>query len=414
MSDRYLLFGSSRDRLEYLQSTRPDSRVVVVDDPRVLGLKRFDKTVQDYPVVEKVLPVDIYGGRAWLDDIRAEHGAKAFVAVLPGLEYPSVAAAIAAAELKLPGAGADAAYIHRHKERLLDCAEAAGLATPRSRVVSSLRDLLAFEPRGRWVLKPTDRQASVGVQVLEVDADKAAAWNASSEAGEGSHPASLFTRTCLAQDFLDGPEFSVELLLVEGHVVFRNVTGKTVKGGLHPVELGHVVPAAVSQSERDELVDQTCLLVAATGLRTGLVHAEWIVDGTPHLVECAARLPGDSIVELIDLAYGIDLEGAWLAALSGTRMDSLPDHASGAAVIRFLDLSPGRVRKVHTGDLAALAVVRSDLPTVGDEVRDATDSWSRAGELVVTGTDAEDALAKASAALARVEIDVETSIPGRR
>jgi biotin carboxylase len=412
---RYLLVGSARDRLDYLVRTQPSCRVVVVDHPDVLELKHFDRHARDYPIVEKLLPLDIYGDRGWLDLIRAEHSAAQFAAVLPGLEYPSVAAAMAAEMLGLPGAGAKAALLHRHKDALLARAAAAGLATPRSTTVTSLAELKRVSTPERWVLKPADRQASVGVLVLEAGADKTAAWRASQDAGEASHPDDLFRRSFLAQEFLAGLEFSVELLGVDGEAVFGNVTAKTVKQGVHPVELGHVVPAPLPATAYSELLADTNALVRATGLRTGLAHAEWIVDGRPQLVECAARLPGDSIVELIDRAYQMDLEGAWLAALCGEPVGVLPDRASAVAAIRFLELPAGCVRSVAgVVELAHHGVVRTDLPELGARVGEASDSWSRSGEFVVVAATHDEVTARSDAALAALRIEVETDASSRR
>jgi biotin carboxylase len=153
-------------------------------------------------------------------------------------------------------------------------------------------------------------------------------------------------------------------------------------------------------------------LVAATGFRSGILHAEWIIrDGTPHLLECAARLPGDYLPLLLALAYDSDLVRGFLDVLEG-RAPSMAEAPAQAAAIRYLEAAPGTVREIR--GLAAA----QDLPGVigvwmsvapGDTVPEVTSSWSRAGEVVVVGADREEAAARALAAAEAVRVVTDPS-----
>ena len=52
----------------------------------------------------------------------------------------------------------------------------------------------------------------------------------------------------LAERFVDGHEYSVEMLVRGGEPLFVNVTGKQLFPGPRPVELAHVVPADIPLS----------------------------------------------------------------------------------------------------------------------------------------------------------------------
>jgi hypothetical protein len=111
----------------------------------------------------------------------------------------------------------------------------------------------------------------------------------------------------LAEERLAGAEVSVEALVSTGTIVCANITEKTVLTGRYPVGVGHCVPAELPAPVQEELIVDTRLLIESTGFGygCGFIHAEWILaDSTPRLVECAARIPGDDITTLIDLAHG--------------------------------------------------------------------------------------------------------------
>ncbi|HEY0932171.1 MAG TPA: ATP-grasp domain-containing protein, partial [Trebonia sp.] len=319
-------------------------------------------------------------------------------AVIPGLEYGVVGAAALAEYLRLPGAGTDAARTLRDKIALRTAADAAGIAQPRWCEVWSAADVRAFGSGSR-VLKPANRQASIGVQLLDGSDDLDAAWQHTVDADEPlmrarGGPKPRF----LAEDRLSGPEISVEALVSDAQVVFENTTAKTVRPGRYPVELGHLVPGPA----QPRISAAMRALVAATGFRTGTLHAEWIlVEGEPHLVECAGRLPGDEIVPLIDLAYGGSLVADLVTVLSG-RPVARPAVPARAAAVCFLTAGPGLVTRVQ-GQSAARAIAGvTDVRVTahpGDRVADLTSSWDRVGRVIAVGP-APDAAASAAASAA--------------
>jgi biotin carboxylase len=169
------------------------------------------------------------------------------------------------------------------------------------------------------------------------------------------------------------------------------------------------VPACLAPAIDRSLVDCVRRLVDVTGYRDGVLHSEWIlVDGNrPHLIECAARLPGDSIDRLIDLAYGGRLTRDYLAVLEGERPEPAVGHRRGAA-IRFLTASPGTVHQiVGTEHAAAVPGVEevSRFVTAGTAVAPVACSWDRLGHIVATGVDGREAAARVAAAAAMIRIE---------
>jgi biotin carboxylase len=287
-------------------------------------------------------------------------------------------------------------------------------------IAESVLDVDQFRDRygGSCVLKPANRQASLGVQVLDRNNDTIDAWQ------HCTHAAEPMVRSryappgrYLVEQRLDGPEVSVETLVHAGRMGFTNITAKAVQPGISPVEIGHLVPAGLAPGVESALLACVEELVRVTDFRYGVLHSEWIlVDAArPHFVECAARLPGDSIDLLIDLAYGGRFTRDYLAVLEG-RGPVAPRPKRRGAAIRFLTAPTGTVREIAGQELAsALPGVHEVTVTVtpGSTVAPVTSSWSRPGHVIATGADGPEAAHRATAAASLItfEVDEEMACP---
>ncbi|MEV0001811.1 GNAT family N-acetyltransferase [Micromonospora sp. NPDC050980] len=402
-----VMVGCGVALLPALDQALPAASLIVVDDPDVIAARGLRDALRargcvaalrEAPIQDEEAARAAMAGLDLPDDVSV---------VFPGQEYGVVAAAELAHRLGLPGAGPAAARILRDKILLRDAAQQAGLAQPAWTEVTSEADVRAFG-RPSYVLKPANLQASVGVQLLTADDDVAAAWQRTIGADEPAMRAPRrFRPRYLVESRLDGPEMSVEALVHEGEVVFANLTAKSVAGGRHPIELGHVLPAAVAPGLADRLLDDLRTFVKAIGFGSGTLHSEWIlVGGVPHLVECAGRLPGDELIPLLDLAYGGNIVADLVTVLSG-QVPSRPAGAARAACVRFLTAEPGVVVGVHGVDEAAAmpGVVGVRITRApGDRIDPLVSSWDRAGRVIATGPTADAAEAAAEAAARAVTV----------
>ncbi|WP_229399413.1 ATP-grasp domain-containing protein [Micromonospora okii] len=407
-----IVVGASLGTLRWFDEELPAGSVVVVEEPDVISRRGIDRLVGSLSVLSRVVPAEYQTG---LDTdallAREPELAKARL-VVPGLEYAVGAAARLADRLGLPGAGARAADIFSDKHRMRLLAADAGLANPAYELVGGAEEAMAFARRhgGRCVLKPTRRSGSLGVRLVADPAEIPAAWaaTASPEAPPEATDRGLPTEV-LAEQRLDGREHSVELLVADGEVIFGNVTDKRLLAGPLPVETGHTVPSALPEAARRDLLDAAGRLCAAAGFRTGVLHSEWIVvDGVPHLVECAARLPGDMITALISIAYESGFIDAYLRVLRGER-PTLPARPTGAAAVEFLLAEPGTVTGIEGLRPARRVpgVLEVQLDTaVGATVAQVTSSGQRSGHVLVWGADPAEAEQAARAAADEIRITV--------
>ncbi|RKE18367.1 ATP-grasp domain-containing protein [Streptomyces sp. TLI_171] len=393
---------------------QPADSVIYVEEPDVARKRHLAEALQQIDFARELIEWEYHlPGRA--DAFFAAHPDLDPVAVIPAVEYAVPFAARLAERYGLPGAGLGSAQLLRDKHQLRTVAAAAGIANPASEPVRSAAELTDFMTRnpGPVVLKPANRQASVGTRVLHGPAEVEQAWAQCCAQDEGVFvPDRPMELAMLAEQFVSGPEFSVELLVAGGRSVFANTTGKLLYPGPYPIESGHTVPAELPEEQRKSLVAETERLVAAVGFGDGVLHCEWILaDGVPVLVECAGRLPGDSIPDLIEAAYPVRLLRSYFALMSGTPLGPLPERAERATAARFLAPDgPGTVTAVHGMEQAAAAEgVQQAAIGIGPGHRTAglRSSWDRVGIVTALADTPAEArrLADAAAALVRIELD---------
>jgi biotin carboxylase len=180
------------------------------------------------------------------------------------------------------------------------------------------------------VLKPASHAASIGVIRVDTPEQLAAAYAfAARAAGRG-----LESTSVLVEEYLDGPEVSVECVTYRGQTMVVAVTRKTVSAPPFFEELEHSVDAA------DPLLDVVApaarAAIRALGITDGVSHVEMrLVDGRPRLVEVNGRIAGDMIGHLVRLATGIDLPRA-AADIACDRAPDLNPTRSSAAAIHLL------------------------------------------------------------------------------
>lgn len=396
-----------------LAQFQPEGSVIVIDEPDVIRKRELRPKADETPVVRELI--------AW--EYQLEGAADAFynahpdldpAAVAPLQEYATPFAARLAERYGLPTGGHGALRILRDKAVLRRVSRAAGILNPESVEVTGADEVRAFMAThpGPVVLKPTNRQAALGTRILTSADEIDAAWAETTAMDEGVMvPDRGFELHMLVERCIRGREYSVELLVERGRVVFGNVTGKDLYPGARPVELGHLVPADIP-AELDALLRaETDRLLKAVGFGTGIAHCEWIVEeGRPYLVECAGRFPGDGIVDLMDRAYRTDLVRAYWTLMKSEPLPApLPARAPGAAAIRFLHTGAGIVESVSGVEEArALPGVEQCSVAVepGAEARELRSSWDRIGSVVTEAATGAEAVNAAVRALETIEVKV--------
>jgi biotin carboxylase len=409
-----VIVGFVAAALASLSQFQPDGSVIFVEEPDVVRKRQVRDKIAGSTLVQSLIEWEYHlGGKA--DEFYHAHPGLDPAAIVPLVEYATPFAARLAERYGLPGAGYGAAQILRDKALLRQVSRAAGIPNPESARVASPAEVMAFmrEFPGRVVLKPANRQASVGTQVIDDIAEVELAWANCVEQDEGIFvPDRPMELRMLVERYVDGHEYSVEMLVRDGDPLFVNVTGKQLFPGPRPVELTHVVPADIAPDVAALLGDQTRRVVEAVGFLDGIVHCEWIVSGQDaYLVECAGRFAGDGIIELIQRAYPVELVRYYYSVMKGEQLpDVLPQRAKAAAAVRFLAIEPGVVTDVRGVEDAEKApgVFLCDVSVkAGDRFDGLRSSWDRVGDVMVTANSPAEALRLAESAASLVRIEME-------
>jgi biotin carboxylase len=196
-----------------------------------------------------------------------------------------------------------------------------------------------------------------------------------------------------------------------GRRVFGNVTAKELYPGDRPIEVGHTVPADVPAELTERLLAATDRVLASVGFGTGFVHCEWIVDeaGEPCLVECAGRMPGDGIIDLIEYAWDVKIVEAYLDLMRGRPVEGLPVSAPRAGAVWFLHPGAGEVvdvTGVEEAEASENVLGVSVVVHKGDTIGDLRSSWDRVAMVEAGGPTTDEALRTAQHALELIRIQV--------
>jgi biotin carboxylase len=155
-------------------------------------------------------------------------------------------------------------------------------------------------------------------------------------------------QTLLIEEWLAGPEVSVEGVCVGTRSYVVQITDKLLFPGPYPVEAGHTQPSAQQHDVVAAIEDATKRAVEALCLENCGFHAELIIASRGAcVVEVAARLGGDHIsTDLTHLSTGIDLVGAVLDIALGLDPDLTPKRQQGSAIRYFAPPVAGELLSV--------------------------------------------------------------------
>ena len=330
-------------------------------------------------------------------------------------DRPVPTAAAVAESLGLVGISCAAAINATDKARMRDALGAHGVPVPvyrRARSFSEYSSALK-DFCGRCIVKPADSSGSRGIFLLDDTGDEAMAERAYAHSMAASRGSEI-----LVEDYMRGPEVSVETLSLDGEIHVVAVTDKLTTGAPHFVEMGHSEPSRLTADIQERILAVTRDAVRALGITVGPSHTEVIVtEEGPKIVEVGARLGGDNITaQLVPLSTGVDMVRCSIAIALGEKPDLRSTVRAGAAV-RYFNVPPGVIHAV-TGVERALEIpgVRNItfVKGVGDTVCDIASSTDRPGFVIARGDDAADAVSICEAAMSLIAIRVDPPPAGDR
>ncbi len=398
-----LFVGAGRHQRRAIAQAKAEGlRVAAVDrNPDAPGLAAADLArIVDFADVEAVLRAT---RRLRIDGVLTVSADRAV----------PVVAAVAEAR-GLPGIGVETAHLMTHKVAMRRRLADAGVPQPRFAAVRNLGETRRAAGGVGFpaVLKPADSGGQRGVFRVEslddVDVHLHEAL-AASPSGEA-----------ILEEFVDGVELNGIVIARDGETIPLTLSDRMRPPGVgFGVGWIHVYPPTIPPEQLVEAERIAGHTVHALGLATGIAFPQLIAatDGRVVVVECAARIPGGQMADLVRVAVGVDLVDVQLRMALG---DELPDELvrprfSRPLAIRFFTAAPGplptgRVTRIGSLDKvrAFPGVVQAEVYLqLGEVIRPVRLDGDRRGYVIATGDTNLSALERAEAAARLLDVDVE-------
>ncbi|MBN2730665.1 MAG: ATP-grasp domain-containing protein [Bacteroidales bacterium] len=194
-------------------------------------------------------------------------------------------------------------------------------------------------------------------------------------------------KTVLIEQFIEGPEFSVEIIVWDSNIHVLAVTDKKTTEDPFFVELGHTQPSCFASEFVKIVTDAAVSGVKALGVNNCACHAEVkLQNGIPYLMEIGARLGGDFIsTELTHLSTGIDMVAAAVNCALGVEPYLFPSEEASAACIRYFSPDPGKLVDIRNLELLQDKRVYDSAIyySLGDIIPELTSSLCRSGHVII-------------------------------
>ncbi|MFE3323277.1 ATP-grasp domain-containing protein [Streptomyces sp. NPDC059176] len=183
------------------------------------------------------------------------------------------------------------------------------------------------------VVKPRALAGSIGVAVAGSAEQVAHAYE---QAATAAFPGIDRLDGAIVEEYLHGPEISVDCAVSGGEIRVLNVAHKRLGFAPYFEEIGHLVKPWDDEPWADGVRAVVAAAHEALGIRTGITHTELRLTGAgPRIVEVNGRLGGDFIPLLGRLATGVDQIAA-AADIALGRTPATERTRDRCAEVRFL------------------------------------------------------------------------------
>lgn len=375
--------------------------VVAADgDPNAVGLKLADK-----PIVVNITSEE--------DMLRVAREEQIDGVIHPCSEVCPYVMGRINEELGLSGITREMSLRATNKHLMREAFEKYGAPSPKSFCFENAEeawDCFCNELPNDGILKPSRNSGSRGIAKVEkgLNSLKGVTKEEFVELFERSKAESR-DKSVMLEQFVEGPEFSVEIIVWKGQVNVLTVTDKKTTEAPYFVELGHNQPSTFPTEIVEKIKSAAVAGVKALQVNNCACHAEVKVqDGDAYIMEIGARMGGDFIsTELTHLSTGIDMVAAAINCALGIEPCLEPTEETHGVCIRYFCPKPGKL--VSISNTEALNDPRVYLWEIyhkeGDMIPEVTSSLCRSGHVIVTEETPQKAIVYAESLLNEVKLD---------
>lgn len=395
---RLMILGASILQLPAIKKAKAlGLDVIVVDmNPNAVGFKEKDitKLIISTTNTEEVLKA------------AKDYNINGIMTLASDVPMPTVAAVCE--QLGLPGISPQTALNATNKAEMRKCFKMHGAPIPEFYIARSCDEFIAAARNFNttFVTKPADNSGNRGVQLIEATID----IDSLRQAFEYSHQYSRDGRVLL-EEYMDGDEFSVETISINGKCHIIQITDKLTSGAPYFVEIGHTQPSCYDEKSKSLIANAAIAGVKALGIENGPSHTEIKFTSTgPKIVEIGARLGGGCITtHLVPLSTGVDMVEACIRIALGEIPDLTHKFNKGAA-IRFLHPTPGVLRGIKNIEQVRNlpGIIEVDfMKEIGDTVPVMRNGLDRVGYVIAQQETRKEAVEVCEQAAKMIDFEIE-------
>ncbi len=228
--------------------------------------------------------------------------------ILPLDDYEVEMAATLREHLRLPGMGETAARFFRDKLAMRLRAREVGIPVPDFTDVFNydhVREFFARTP-APYLLKPRSEAGAMGIKRCE---DTEAVWRWLDQLGDQQS-------NFVLEQFVPSDVFHVDSIVWQGKILFSvaNAYGRPPLAVSHGGGVFTTRGLPEGDANTHALKAMNARVIEAMGLQSGVMHAEYlrsVEDGQLRFLECAARVGGANISDMIEHGTGINPWVEW-------------------------------------------------------------------------------------------------------
>lgn len=316
-----------------------------------------------------------------------------FDAIIPATDYALEVTAKVANKLGVFGNSIFSAHCARNKDAARKEYQKKGVPSAKFEVVDNMDSaFIASNNIGfPLILKPTNTASSIDVFYIDNKDTLKQRFEEISQL-KTSYMGFKVNESYIMEEFLDGPEFSVELFLNNDSIAFAEVTEKITTDPPYFVELMHVFPTTIETNNKKEIIQTAYRAVQAIDIHNGPTHVEIKLTAQgAKVVEVNGRPGGDHITsDLIKNAYGINIFSKTIDLYLNHTVEITPLFYK-SALIKFLFSTKNGILKGITGLDALKTLPEFNKLNVtskyGSSVQIPTNSDDRLGYYILVGDD---------------------------
>lgn len=325
-------------------------------------------------------------------------------------DMPMRSVAKVSKEMKLIGIDEDTALRTTNKALMRECLFKNGIPVPEFFKVNSKNefiDIIEYFKKKKMscIIKPVDNSGSRGVDLISNFTNMDFINKSFEYSKKYSRNGDI-----IVEEYMEGPEVSVETLSINGICNVIQITDKLTTGAPYFVEMGHNEPSMLNEEIKKEIAKVASAAVNAVGIKNGPSHTEIkVTKNGPKIVEIGARLGGDNITtHLVPLSTGIDMVKCCIQIALGEKVDLKAKISKGSA-IRYFKTELGEIEDIEgieeakkINGIQQISLIYN----IGEKIKSIQNSTDRAGFVIAQAATPEEAIKTCENALKKIKIKV--------